>query len=177
MVLSLTEGVIALAAAAALGVGGIVGRTLLRYRQIPESEEEASFSPARYRVLERLASDDEARFLVTVPGFRPEMVARLRRERRRIFRMYLREIATDFQKLHTVARRLVATAPEEHADLVGILMRQRAAFWWALYIAEFKLLFAWAGTGAIDVRRMLNALESLETAIAPRGPEPATAGI
>jgi hypothetical protein len=173
--LGLTEGVIAIAGAAALGVGGIVGRTLLRYRQAAESEEDVNFSPARYRVLERLASDDDARFLATVPGYRPEMAARLRRERRQICRMYLRELAADFRKLHRAARRLVATAPEEHADLVGVLMRQQAAFWWTLNVVELKLTFASAGTGAVDVRGLLETLESLQAAIAPV--ETATAAI
>src|SRR5262249_19677529 len=106
---------------------------LLSYRAAQsESGDECAFSPERYEPMVRLLADDDFEFLEKQPGYRPEIGAKLRRERREIFRLYLKELARDFQSLHAAARKLVAECPEQHAELVGLLMRQQVTFWKAL---------------------------------------------
>ena len=96
------------------------------------------FSIARYPVDD--ASDRGRGLRVSFhaqPGYRPETGARLRRERRRIFRLYLRALAVDFRSLHAAARKLVADAPERHADLGRRSdSLPRFVFWWRMTLSR-----------------------------------------
>src|SRR5579862_7271657 len=89
------------------------------YRQDREEDDTGEFTLARYQPMERLLAEEDFLFLASQPGYTPEIGAKLRRERRRIFRLYLRELAHDFLHLHAEARRMVADSKAEHADLVG----------------------------------------------------------
>src|SRR6266576_2563782 len=69
-------------------------------------EEKAAFSLDRYQPMGRLLGDEDMLFLKSQPGYRPAMGARWERERRQIFRSYLRELKSDFRHLHAQAREL-----------------------------------------------------------------------
>jgi hypothetical protein len=135
---------------------------LMMYRAAasdPAAVEE--FSMARYDVMMRLTSEEDLEFLSAQPGYRPETGARLRRERRRIFRMYLRALALDFHALHAAARKLVADAPERHADLVGILIRCQLHFWWRMSVIELRLLLPAARLPKLEISGLLQPMESI----------------
>lgn len=117
------------------------------------------YDPDRYRPMSRLLAPEDFDFLASQPGFRPEMARKLRSQRRRVLRMYLRELSKDFARLHRRARRLMANAPEEHHDLVGILMRQRLVFYRARLGVEVRLALDWLLPGTVDLRPLLGALE------------------
>jgi hypothetical protein len=164
--------------AIAMGVGALacgvaLSRTLLRYREGAGTELVAEDSPtvslSRYSVLKRLTGEEDEQFLRELPGFKAEMAKRLRRQRRAIVRMYLRELAGDFHSLHRAARRIVADAPEEHADLVGGLLRQQIRFWSCLAAIELRLALAPLGLPNVDTGRLLDVVEGLRAAVA--GPE------
>src|SRR5258708_17135014 len=153
----------------AAACGAALGRMLFRYRNAAAAAVD-DVKPAgleRYAVLTRLTTEEDLRFLRKLPGFRMEMAARLHRERRAILRMYLRELAGDFPRLHSAARRLVAEAPPGHAGLVSLLFRQQVAFWRCLAAIEVGLALAPLGLGRVDVRRLLEAVEVLRAAVAP----------
>ena len=86
------------------------------------------FTVQRYRPMERLFSEDDGRFLAAQPGYSPRMLQRLRAERRRIFRHYMRCLGRDFDRLHTAARFLLLASPDDRPDLVMALFRQRLVF-------------------------------------------------
>jgi hypothetical protein len=123
------------------------------------------FSLARYEPMKRLLSEEDFEFLKSKPGIRPAMVRRLRSQRRRVFRAYLRELASDFNRLHRDARLMVATAPEEYSELVGALMGIQMRFWSALAAAELRLTVHSLGVGRIDVSGLLGPLEALHAAV------------
>src|SRR5688572_20360045 len=75
-----------------------------------------TFSVTRYRPMERLLSKEDFEFLASQPGYDPGMSRKLRAERRRIFRSYLRQLRIDFIRLHQVARLLVLYSPEDRPD-------------------------------------------------------------
>jgi hypothetical protein len=120
----------------------------------------------------RLLRDDDLRFLESRPGYRPEMGVRLRRSRRRIFRLYLAELSSDFRQLHAAARRIVADAPEQNSAMVGQLVRQQLVFWRALAAIELRLTLDWAGLGAADAQRLIESVEQLQRALASMHPAP-----
>jgi len=164
--------------AAALGLGGLITRRLLDYRSartVLDAVDEAvpEHSMARYRPMARLLDSRDLEFLASRPGYRREMGTRLRDSRRRIFRMYLAELSADFQRLHAAARKIVADAPEEHAELIPMLVRQQLAFWRALAMIEVRLTLSWAGFGTIDAKGLLEIVEQLSRTVATVSPAPA----
>ena len=64
----------------------------------------ANFSLATYRPMLRLLSEDDYKFFTSQPGITPKAVEQFRRERRRVFRSYLRSLVKDFHRLHLAAR-------------------------------------------------------------------------
>ena len=124
------------------------------------------FSIARYEPMMRLAAEEDFEFLASLPGYRPRIGATLRRERRRIFRMYLGELAHDFRYLHAEARKIVADSPEQHADLVSALIRQKLQFWAAMAVIDARLLLHAVRLPQIDVRGLIDAVEAMRLNVA-----------
>jgi hypothetical protein len=92
------------------GLLWVLTRMLLRRRSAAtlDSGEPADFSLDRYQPMGRLMAEEDLVFLKSQPGYRAEMGVRWKRERRRIFRLYLAELKADFRRLHAHARQLVA---------------------------------------------------------------------
>jgi hypothetical protein len=160
------------AGSVALLLAALAGMRLRSYRSARdrewagESSETAEFSLARYEPMARLLSEEDFVFLAAQPGYRPEIGARLRRERRRIFRLYLRDLSADFHRLHAQARRMVANSGAEHSELVGILMRQQLIFWRGLLAIEVRLALSGVGLGQVDVRGLVEAIETMRLDLA-----------
>ena len=57
-----------------------------------------NFSVSSYRPMERLLDEGDIRFLTEHPGYEPGMENRLRADRRRIFRLYLKNLGRDFAR-------------------------------------------------------------------------------
>ncbi len=142
---------------------------LLSYRGSKAREQpvlnHADFSFARYEPMTRLMSDDDLLFLKSQPGFRPEIGKRFHQERRRIFRLYLEELAADFHRLHAHAREIVANLPADHSPLVGILIRQQVRFWYEMAIVEMRLSFHLTGAVSIHARGLVEALAAMHAEI------------
>jgi hypothetical protein len=128
--------------------------------------ETGGFSISRYQPMEHLLSSEDFAFLASQPGYQPEIGARWKRERRRIFRLYLDELKRDFQRLHAEARAMAANADAESAELVGILMRQQFAFVCAVAGLEVRLALRAVGIGKIDVRPLIELLEAMRVDLA-----------
>ena len=128
-----------------------------RYRSFDANDAaRESFSLARYEPMKRLLSEEDFQFLKRRPGMQPAMVRRLRAQRRKVFRAYLTELASDFNRLHRDARLMVATAPAEYSELVGLLMGLQMRFWSALAGVELRLTVHALGVGRVDVNGCLD---------------------
>lgn len=161
----------AISGVGALSFGAWVAHRLLRYRDpqpVQETLSEVSRETRldRYRPMTRLLDSEDLNFLASQPGYRPEMRARLESSRRRIFRMYLAELSADFHHLHAAARRMVAEAPEQHAELVPVLLRQQIAFWRALAAIELRLALSWTGLTPVNASGLLEIVQQLQRAVA-----------
>jgi hypothetical protein len=131
-----------------------------------QPSETGAFSLARYRPMARLLAEDDFLFLAAQPGYRPEVGAKLRRERRHIFRLYLRELACDFHRIHAGARALVAQSGDQHAELVGLLVRQQVTFWRSVAVIELRLLAQGAGLGKVEVWGLVEAVDTMRRELA-----------
>jgi len=129
------------------------------------SLNEVDFAIARYELMARLMSDEDLLFLKSQPGFRPEMGKQFSRERRRIFRLYLREMACDFKRLHAHARAVVASLPADHSPMIGMLIRQQLRFRWEMAVVQTRLSLHAIGAGSIDARGLIDALAGMHAEI------------
>jgi len=148
---------------------GAVAWVLLGRRQAggPGGHSER-FSLDRYQPMERLLAEEDLLFLKAQPGFRPEIGARWKRERRRIFRLYLNELKSDFRRMHAQARELVAHSGADSADLVEVLMKQQITFQWATAALEVRLALQQVGIGKLDVAPLIELIEAMRLDLAQR---------
>jgi len=162
---------------AILGVAIItlLAARLLAYRATSagpgDAEDFSTFSMARFGPMSRLISGDDEDFLASQPGYRRRIGRTLRRNRRRIFRMYLRELAAEFHRLHAAARAVVAESTEESAHMVGLLLRQQILFWRSMVVLEVSLLVP--GLYRADLRKLVEAMEGMRASLVRIVPETA----
>jgi hypothetical protein len=145
---------------------------LLTYRNSTSTEsqplDEGDFSVARYQPMARLMSDEDLQFLKSQPGYRPEIGKKFSRERRRVFRLYLQELARDFHRLHAHARSIAATLPADHSPLVGMLIRQQVRFWYEMTAIEMRLSLGMTA-GSIHAKGLLDALAAMQLEVSRLG--------
>lgn len=133
-----------------------------------DSDEIAGFSLERYQPMGRLLAEEDLVFLKSQPGYRPEMGKRWKRERRRIFRLYLAELKTDFRRLHAHARELVAGSGADSAVLVEVLMKQQLTFLLATTALEFRLALQRIGVGKLDITPLIELVETMRLDLVQR---------
>jgi len=131
-------------------------------------EENAEFSLDRYQPMGRLLGDEDLLFLKSQPGYRPEIGARWERERRQIFRSYLKELKSDFRHLHAQARELVANSGADSAGLVETLMKQQLAFLRVTAALECRLALQRVGLGKADVAPLMELIDAMRADLAQR---------
>jgi hypothetical protein len=113
----------------------------------------------------RLVADEDLEFLKQFENCRPRIVERWEQDRRRIFRLYLREASVDFYLMHAKARQMIANAPEQEAAMVGLLMRQQLTFWRTLTFIELRLVLSGLGFGKLDGARIAALIEGMQAEI------------
>lgn len=152
------------------GLLWVLTQMLLRRRSAAplDSDEPADFSLDRYQPMGRLMAEEDLVFLKSQPGYRAEMGVRWKRERRRIFRLYLAELKADFRRLHAQARELVAASGADSAALVEVLMKQQFTFLMATTALEFRLALQWIGIGRVDITPLIELVEAMRTDLAQR---------
>ncbi|HLW77219.1 MAG TPA: hypothetical protein VKS01_09535 [Bryobacteraceae bacterium] len=117
--------------------------------------------------LERLLNDDDFEFLARQPGYTREIGRRLRRGREHILRLYLRDLAWRFRRLHDEARAVASEGGVEHVPLIGRLIHQRLAFWMALARIEIELAVSplgWCNRRSVKARAVRDAMAALDIA-------------
>src|SRR3954471_8954261 len=113
----------------------------------------SEFSLTKYRPMQRLLDDSDARYLSAHDSCTPQMLKRLRTERRRIFRSYLRSLISDFNRLHMAARMVLLYAEQDRPDLASALFRQRVTFTVAVVAIECRLVLHALGLTTVNVGR------------------------
>jgi hypothetical protein len=122
-----------------------------------------SFSVARYRPMERLLAEEDFDFLASQRGYAPSIARRLRSERRKIFREYLRCLWRDFGRLEAAVRLLMVNSSEDRPELAQALLRQRLLFTRGIVAAEFRLILYGLGLGTVNVQGLVGSLNAMHT--------------
>jgi hypothetical protein len=115
----------------------------------------------RYAPMLRLLSEDDYEYLRSQPGFDPKVCRRLRRERCRLFREYLRSMRREFNGIQRALKVLAINSPIDETPLLMSLLSQQWQFSVLLSRVELRLVlfqFGWSGG---DVTPLLNTFESL----------------
>ena len=119
------------------------------------------FSIEAYRPMERLFDETDFEFLASQPGYDPSIARKLRAERRRIFRGYLRCLISDFNRLVHLAQLAMVHSSEDRPDLARAIFRLRLNFFWNVANAEVRLALAPLPLGSINAPRLIGCLTSL----------------
>jgi hypothetical protein len=149
-----------------MGVG--LARQLLASRSATSKlADSESFSRAtahldRYHVMGRLFAQSDLAFVHAHACYGPQTLGRLRRQRRRICRLYLREIRADFARIWSLCRLL--TPYVKDPEFSTALLRELVTFY-----TLYSLL--WLGTlrdstahNLLDVDAIVGALTRLREA-------------
>jgi hypothetical protein len=151
------------------GLIWVLTRMILRRRRSSatlDSDETAGFTLDRYQPMGRLMAEEDLVFLKSQPGYRAEIGERWKRERRRIFRLYLAELKADFRRLHAHARELVASSGADSAALVEVLIKQQVTFLRATTALEFRLALQQIGVGKVDITPLIELVEAMRVDLA-----------
>jgi hypothetical protein len=141
---------------------GLLLKSLMRQSREPVPDEAwlRNFSAARYRPMLRLLAEDDYEFLMAASNDKAA-VRRLRAERRQIFRMYLNNLTRDFSRLHLAARIMVLESEQERSEVAERLMRIRFEFFVGVLAVRCRLALHGLGIGTVDVRRLVEAIETM----------------
>jgi len=130
------------------------------------------FSLDRYAPMERLLDASDFDFLAARRPDRPELAKQLLAERRGIFREYLSLLVQDFNQLHFRAKLMLVHGAKDRPELAGELLRQQARFYASVCWIRCKVALYPIGWTALDVPRLLHALERMRTEIRDAIPTP-----
>jgi hypothetical protein len=146
----------------AIAFAGLLVRAQTR-RGVPDADPAwiEQFSLARYRPMERLFRESDYQFLRSQTGYTPTIGRRLRKERRRIHRAYLRDLRSDFRRLHGAAWTAIARSEEDVPELASLLVRQRWIFALLVTRAELSLVLDSLGVRPPDLSTVLGGLEKV----------------
>ena len=125
------------------------------------------FSVARYRPMQRLLTDEDYEFLRRQPGFQPAIARRLRADRRRIFRAYLRNMRRDFNRLHRIATFMVIYGTQERPELISALGRHQRSFRMAYATVQLRLALHVIAGASVDVAPLIRALDGMRVQLNP----------
>ncbi len=128
----------------------------------------------RYRPMMRLLDDRDVEFLRAQPGFTPRMEARLRQQRTRIFRGYLRSLSGDFRRVCTAVKVLMLQSRRDRPDLAAALVRAQAAFAAGMALVEVRLFFYRWGLCRVEVGSLMRVFDAMRLEL--RALAPAAAG-
>jgi hypothetical protein len=158
---------VALAVASLIATFAVLFRFLVSRNKSEMSSLEwlESFTVDSYAPMERLLDRGDFAFLASQPGYRPEIAKRLLSERRRLFKVYLGMLVRDFHRLLAIAKFMVVFSKEDRPEFAHALWRQQAIFYYAVSVLRCKVTFYPFGWTALDVPRVVHALEALRNQI------------
>src|SRR5579864_9079262 len=129
-----------------------------------------SFAP-----MERLLDQSDFEFLAQQPGYRPEIGARLLKERKKLFLGYLRLLIGDFNQLLRIARLMIVYSTEDRAEFAKALWRQQVTFYFAVCAVRFRVAIYPLAWTPLDVSRLVDSLETMRSQIVQLGFRPISA--
>jgi hypothetical protein len=127
-----------------------------------ETSEGMDLSWKDYRPLDRLLAPTDFDYLRS-RGVEEAKIQKLRVERRKIYRMCLRSLSQDFNRVHAALNVMIVQSREDRSDLVAELAKQRFAFYRNLMMVEFRLTMHACGFERMPAINLLQPMEILQS--------------
>jgi hypothetical protein len=134
-----------------------------------------NFSMENFEPMERLLDKSDFEFLSQQPGYKPEIGARLLKERKKLFLGYLSTLTGDFNELLRIARLIIVHSSEDRADFAKALWRQQITFYFAVVGVRVRVALYPFGWTSLDVSRLVQALQTMRNQVAELGVQPMAA--
>ncbi|MDQ6708219.1 MAG: hypothetical protein M3Z85_19860 [Acidobacteriota bacterium] len=116
---------------------------------------------ARYGPMERLLQNSDYGFLASHPAIGRKAAAKIRTQRRQIFRGYLNCLSKDYARICASIRQIMLQSGIDRPDLAKALFRNRLIFAAALAGVEFRLALHVCGWGIVDIRPLVASLDGM----------------
>jgi len=142
----------------------------LQRRTTRPADWTAELSVERYAPMFRLLSHEDFRFLRAQPGATPALVRRLRRQRCRLFRAYLRSLQQDFSRTSEAMMRFLMQAETDRSDLIPILIASHVRFACGLLVVRCRLLLYRWDVAQEPVARLVSVFERLQLELGALAP-------
>ena len=124
----------------------------------------------RYRPMGRLLAEDDFRFLASQSSGCPRLATRLRRQRIRVLRLYLRQMRAEFARVYGLARLLAPTSQDPaFAGRVLSLALTFSGLWVAMQVV---CALGWLGPLRVHIAGLVTALDGLTEAVQASLPSP-----
>ena len=118
-------------------------------------------SVERYRPMMRLLDGADLEFLRTQPGFKPEMVRKMRSQRCQIFAGYLRCLGADFRRVCSAIHILMLQSRHDRPDLAAVLLRYQLMFAMGMLTVQVRLFLYRMGICGVDVASVVNIFDGV----------------
>jgi hypothetical protein len=122
----------------------------------------STFAPLKYEPLRRLFATGDFKLASSVPDGK-KLVRRLRANRIRICRSYIKLLAGDFSWASNAIKVLMIRSATDRRDLAKMLVKQRSVFTLALISLEYRLLLYRFGLNTFNMGVFIEPLENLRT--------------
>ena len=122
-----------------------------------------NFSVSTYYPMEGLLSSEDISYLSRQPAFDLSLYKKLRRDRLHIFRQYLDRMILDFNRLHFVARYVVAHSQDDQSDVLKQLIRIKIRFCLAVTKTELNYTLCLLGFRTLEAKALIVRLEEMSS--------------
>jgi hypothetical protein len=154
-------GISILTVLAAIGVLAYLIRKVAFSGDLPvTSEWIEDLSLDRYRPMLRMLDGGDIEFLRSQPGFTPDMATKLRAQRTKIFRGYLKSLETDFVRVCSAIKLIMSQSKHDRPELAETLIRQQITFACSMFSVRGRLLLYSWGICGVDVTQLVKLFDS-----------------
>lgn len=115
----------------------------------------------RYRPMLRMLDGGDIAFLRNQPGFTPAMAKKLRAQRTKIFRGYLRSLETDFGRVCAAIKVIMLQSKHDRPELAEALIRQQVTFACAMLSVRAHLFLYSMGVCGVEVSKLVKTFDSM----------------
>jgi len=127
-----------------------------------DSAELAGLALEAFQPMSRLFAEEDFAFLAARDPQHPRLWKALRRHRRRVLRLFLQELRSEFQRVYEVCRHLAPASPDP--SFGPLITRQAAAFYALFLLVDLRCALGWFLPLRVDPTGLLAPLGRLRGA-------------
>jgi hypothetical protein len=111
--------------------------------------------------MKRLLDPTDLQFL-RQSGASTDRISKLRVERRALYRLYLRTMASDFTRIDAALSAILVSSSVDRPELAALLAKSKVNFYWGLVLAEIVLLVHVCGIDEMPVIDVWTPIETVQ---------------